>query len=924
MAERAWHEPGADAVPNSGGGEQSPGAPMTDADDPRPSPDALLDAAMRERRGRLRVFFGAAPGVGKTYAMLEAARRLKAEGTDVVIGIVETHGRVETEALLAGLEAIPRRAVAYKGRMLEEMDIDTILARRPKVALVDELAHTNAPGSRHAKRYSDVEEILAAGIDVFTTLNVQHLDSLNDVVAQITRIRVRETVPDRILEAADEVEVIDLTPDDLIKRLNEGKVYVREQAQRALKHYFAPGNLTALRELALRRTAQRVDEQMVSYMQTHAIQGPWAAGERVMVCVSADRSASGCVRYAKRMADRMRTRFTALHVETVADAAHSEDERDRIAEALRLAEQLGGEALTIPGRAVVDEILAFARANNIAHVIVGRAESSGWERWLRGSVVHDLVRQAGAVSVHVVAGEAVDTAATPAKLRAKAETQRFDPWPYVESLAMVAGAGLGAAVVRGLLQVQNLSLVFIVAVLGSAIRHGYTASLITSFLCVAVYNFFFLPPLYTFTIADPGNLVALVFFTIVAVLTSRLTARMRAQTEIASARARVTARMSSFARKLAGIGALDDLLWATAHQIALLLKVRVVLLLPDETRTLSVRAGYPPEDELDEMDLAAAQWSFSAGRIAGRGASTLPGTRRLFLPVRTESRVLGVAGLDSDEPGPLLTPDQRRLLDAILDQAAVALERVELMRDIDRARLDSETERLRSAMLTSLSHDLRTPLSAIIGTATALEEGDGLDPASRRQLLRDLRFEAERMGRFVRNLLDMTRLEAGLALKSEATDLADVVRTARQRASALLGERRVSVTLAPDLPLLKADYLLLEQVVFNLLDNAAKFTAPDGHIAVAAERRGRHVAIRVSDDGIGIPDEDREKVFDKFYRIEARDHRRAGTGLGLAICRGFMTAMGGTIRALPSEHGAVFELTLPIDEALDAFAVEGD
>jgi len=898
---------------------------MSDTDDDRerrPSPDALLDDAMRERRGRLRVFLGAAPGVGKTYAMLEAARRLKAEGIDVVVGVVETHGRTETAALLEGLEVIPRRIVEYRGRTLDEMDLDAALARRPKVVLVDELAHTNAPGSRHAKRHTDVEELLAAGVDVLTTLNVQHLESLNDVVARITRIRVRETVPDRVLEMADEVEVIDIPPEDLIKRLNEGKVYVRERADRALKHYFAPGNLAALRELALRRTAQSVDERMVGYMRSHAISGPWAAGERVMVCVSEDPRTHGRVRYAKRMADRLGTRLVALHVETADDAGLSEEERDRLADTLRLAERLGGEALTIPGRDVVGDILTFARTNNIAHIVVGRPTAPAWRIHLGGSAVHALVRRAGAISVHVVAGDEVEGDSARTKPRGRVETPKRRLRPYVEGAAMAAGAGLVAAAVGGLVQVQNLSLVFIVAVLGAAVRSGYGPSLFTSLSCVAVYNFFFLPPLYTFTVADPTNIVALVFFTIVAVLTSRLTARMRAQTDIASARTRVAAQLSAFARKLAGIGVMDDLLWATAYQIASTLKVRVVVLMPDETRKLGVRAGYPPEDTLDEAETAAARWCFANGLIAGRGAPTLPGTKRLFLPVRTENRVLAVVGLDRDETGPMLTPDQNRLLDTILDQAAVALERVELMRDIDRARLEGEAERLRSAMLTSLSHDLRTPLASIIGAATTLREEDArLAPEARLRLLDDLRAESERMGRFVRNLLDMTRLEAGLEIKREATDVADVVRSAIKRAERMLIDRAVSVQIDDDAPLVLADYLLLEQTLFNLLDNAGKFTAPGGRVAVRAARRDGHVSIRVEDDGPGIPEGELERVFDKFHRVEERDHRRPGTGLGLAIARGFMTAMGGTIRASNREEGrgAVFELTLPVDETLDAF-----
>lgn len=893
----------------------------------RPSPDALLTEAMQERRGKLRIFLGAAPGVGKTYEMLETARRMKAEGVDVVVGVVETHGRRETEAMLAGLEVVPRKALEYKGQTLSEMDLDAILARRPQVALVDELAHTNATGSRHAKRYSDVEELLTAGIDVLTTLNIQHVESLNDVVAQITRIRVRETVPDSILESADEIEMVDLTPQDLIKRLNEGKVYVREQAQRALRHYFSAGNLTALRELALRRTAQRVDEQMVSYMQRHAIQGPWAAGDRVLVCVSEDKGTGGLVRYSKRLSDRLKTRFTALYVETARTQRLAEAARDRIADTLRLAEQLGGEAITVPGRNIADDVLGYARANNITHIVIGKSERPRWFEIVHGSVVHELVRKAGSISVHVIAGDNADGPMVAAKTvrTRREEGQGLELRPYGIGLLLVALATLCGKAVGNLVDVQNLSLVYIAAVLGSAILHGYGPSLAVSFLSVLAYNFFFLPPLYTFTISDPSNVVALVFFTIVAVMTSHLTARVREQATIAAARARITAQMSAFARKLAGIGELEDLLWAAAHQVALLIRVRVVLLLPGEEGRLEVRAGYPPEDRVGDMDLAAARWAYDNAKPAGRGAPTLPGTQRLFLPVRTERGVVAVVGLDTDVPGPILTPDQRRLLDAILDQAAVAIERVKLVQDIDKARLEGETERLRSAMLTSLSHDLRTPLAAIIGTASTLLEGNAtLDTVTRAALLGDLYGEAERMSRFVRNLLDMTRLEAGLEIRHEPTDLVDVIQTSVQRAGVVLGRHKMQVDIAPDLPLVRTDYLLLEQVIFNLLDNAAKYSPPAGNIRLIAARRDNHVLIRIDDEGPGIPPEALERVFDKFFRVEARDHRQAGTGLGLAICRGFMTALGGTIRAgnRDDRSGAVFELTLPIDAALDAWIPE--
>ena len=881
--------------------------------DQRPSPEALLEAAEAERRGKLKIFLGAAPGVGKTYEMLEEAAARKREGIDVVIGVVETHGRLETEQLVRGLEAIPRRQIEYRGRVLDEMDIDAILARAPKLVLIDELAHTNAPGSRHPKRYLDVEELLAAGIDVYTTLNIQHVESLNDVVAQITRIRVRETVPDGIIDRADEIEVVDLTPGDLIQRLNEGKVYVKDQAQRALRHYFSPGNLTALRELALRRTAQRVDAQMLTYMQAHAIAGPWAAADRLLVCVNESPLSAQVVRQGRRIADQLKAKWTALYVETPRHHRLSEVERDRIADTLRLAERLGGEAITIPGNDAAKDALAYAKANNVTQIILGKSMRSRWFELLHGSVARDLMREAGNIGVQIVAAEGEPV---PEKtVETRAEREGFDFLPYLVSTVTVAAAlGIALAIDR-LVQLPNISMVFLSAVLFSAIAYGLWPSLYATLISVLAYNFFFLPPIYTFTIADPANVVALLFFGVVAVLTSNLTARTRSQAMTAQNRAKATAELYAFSRKIAGIGDLDDLLWATSYQIASMLKVRVVILLPEGER-IAVRAGYPPEDELDEADIAAAKWAWDRNRPAGRGADTLPGAKRLFLPMRTERGAIGVLGIDRDRPGPLLTPDERRLLDALSDQAAVAIERIHLAEDIDEARILAATERLRSTLLSSISHDLRTPLASIIGSVTTLR-GIAADApkAAREELMATIQDEAERLNRFVGNLLDITRLESGtLQFHREAVDLREIVETALRRATRILEQHRVEVDLPPDLPMLEADPPLLEQALFNLLDNAGKYAPKGSLIRIGARREGERVTIAVEDEGEGIPPEQLERIFDKFHRVQEGDKRPAGTGLGLAICRGFVEAMGGEVKAAnrSDRSGARFTIELPV------------
>ncbi|KAF0186717.1 MAG: two-component system OmpR family sensor histidine kinase KdpD [Caulobacteraceae bacterium] len=886
----------------------------------RPSPDALLEAARREesRVGRLRIFVGAAPGVGKTYEMLQAAVARKKDGYDVVIGVVETHGRKETEALVTGLEIIPRRRIEYKEQGLEEMDLDAILARHPQIVLVDELAHTNAPGSQHPKRYLDVQDILDAGIDVYTTVNIQHIESLNDVVAQITRVRVRETVPDSVFDRADAVKLVDVTPDDLIQRLKEGKVYVPRQAERALEHFFSPTNLTALRELALRRTAERVDEQLLKQMQAHAIEGPLAAGERILVCVSEDPRTSGLVRYAKRLADRLHGPWTGLYVETQRSVQLTDPQRDRISESLRLSRALGGEAVTIPGghRRIADDVIDFAQANNITQIIVGKSARSRWFEIVHGSVVHDLVRGAGNISVHVIAGEDV-AAETPtgAPTKARGAAPGTNWIGYAAAPAAVFTALAASKLLQPLVGLESVDLLFLTAIVGVAVGFGLWPSILASVVASLSYNFFFMEPLYAFTIADPRNVSAFLFFLLVAVVVSNLAARARVMAITAIARARTTQALYAFSRKLAGVGTLDDVLWATAYQTALMLKVRVVLLLP-EGESVAVRAGYPPEDTLDSADLAAAKWAWQNDRPAGRGSDTLPGAKRLFLPMRTGRGSVGMIGIDADKPGALLTPDERRLLDALIDQAALAIERVHLVDDMDRVQRAVETERLRSALLTSLSHDLRTPLAAVIGTAVTLRDVSPMLTAEEKaDLLGTIIDEGERLNRFIGNLLDMTKLESGAVVaKTALHDIGEIVGATLRRTSKMLALHRVELDLETNLPMLALDPVLFEQVLFNLLDNAAKYAPPDTAIRITARREGDAVALQVLDEGDGIPTADLASIFDKFYRAHKEDHVRAGTGLGLAISRGFVEAMRGTITAAnrSDRSGAVFTVMLPV------------
>jgi two-component system sensor histidine kinase KdpD len=648
----------------------------------------------------------------------------------------------------------------------------------------------------------------------------------------------------------------------------------------------------------------------------HAIAGRWAAGERILVCVSETAHSGGLIRYARRVAERLQVPWTAIHVEIARSHRLTDADRDRIAESLRLAERLGASTMTIPGRNIAEEIVAYAAANNITQIVIGKSSRSRWFELVHGSVVPELVRKAGPISVHVISADDGESL-PPKSVQTHPAIERVRVEPYLGSVAAAAVALGSGLLLEEFIDYRSISLVFLTAVLVSAVGWGLWPSLAAAVAGMLAYNFFFIPPLYTFTVADPENVLNLFFFLIVAVIVSNLTARTRGQALAARARAKITAELYAFSRKVAAAAALDDLLWATAYQISSMLKVRSVLLLAaKEGGGLEVASGYPPEDRLDDADMAAARWSWEHNRAAGRGADTLPGGKRLFLPLRTGSGPVGVLGIDRDAPGPLLTPDERRLLDALCDQAAVAIERISLAKGLDEARVLAETERLRGALLTSISHDLRTPLASILGTVSSLRSfPERYGPGEREELLATLQEEAERLNRFVANLLDMTRLESGaIELRLELIDVAEIIDSALRRAGSVLAGHPMEVDIEPGLPMLRVDAALFEQVMFNLLDNAAKYSPARGQIHIRAARDGEVVGIEVVDEGPGIPTVDLERIFDKFYRVQAQDRRRAGTGLGLAICRGFVEALGGSIAAgsRGGRSGAVLTIRMPV------------
>ncbi len=885
--------------------------------DKRPAPEDLLEEAKREHRGKLKIFLGAYPGVGKTFAMLQAAQAHLSEGMNVVVGIVETHGRAETEALLRGLEIIPRQQIFYRGRYFGEMDIDAVLKRKPKLALVDELAHTNIPGSRHEKRYQDVEDLLAAGINVYTTLNIQHIESLNDVVARIARIQVRETLPDKILELASEIELIDLPPDDLVQRLRQGKVYMPEQAGRAISHFFSKGNLTALRELAMRIAAERVDAQMVQYMRSHAIPGPWPAQDRILVCLNESPICKRLVRTARRMAERQRIPWIALYVRTPHYESLPEAAKDRIAEAMRLAERLEGEVVTIDVESrVADEIIAYAHKRNVTRLLIGRQRPRRWTGWLRETVAQELLRKATRFELTIVSPEDEDARKD---VIAGGFLSAFGDWN--EYALAAAGVGLAAAAAYAVslfLPIPNISLVFMTAVILVAIYIGRGPSILASILSFVAYNVFFTKPYYNFSGFRRDDLLTIVFFLLVSVIVGNLAARLKVQIQSMRQSAQRTANLYEFSRKIAAAASLEDVLWAAVHHVASTLQSSSLVLLPQKDGRLQIAAGYPPEDQLALKDWGAAEWAWEHASPAGWKSETLPAADWLFLPMKTRRGMVGLLGVSFKDRQRPLAPDQWRLLETLVDQVAVAVERTNLASDIEEARLLTETEQLRSALLSSVSHDLRTPLVSILGSATTLAAMENLSEGSRKELVTTILDESERLNRFVQNLLDMTRLGYGaLQPKREWYDLREVSGRAMKQLSKGLEKRKVSVDIPASLPLVHIDPVLMEQVFVNVLDNAIKYTAEGGEIAVEALGGNGELIIRVSDDGVGIPAEARNAVFDIFYRVRAKDLQIAGTGLGLSICRGIIEAHGGRIAAKDSPYrkGITIEISLPLGEA---------
>ena len=867
----------------------------------RLSPDALLKVARREARGRLKIFLGAAPGVGKTFEMLREAAELQRSGTDIVAGVIETHGRAETEALLAPLQTLPRRRVTHGPHALSEFDLDAMLARHPQVALIDELAHSNAPGSRHPKRWQDIEELRDAGIDVLTTLNIQHVESLNDVVAGFTRVRVRETVPDAIIDDA-EVEIVDLPPDELIERLKSGKVYVPTEATRALGNFFSKSNLSALRELALRRAAQAVDRELLDHVEIQGEPGTWAAGDRLVVAIGEQPGGDAVIRAAKRLADALHAPWTALSVETARSATLPPAALGRMAEALKLASSLGATITTVPARSVAEGILAQLTETRATTLVIGKSSRSWWFERRHASVVDRLVRSLDGVAIHVVPLPAPTGADPGPKRTPRPRALRG----VLIALGLVALTTVVAKIVQPIFGLNSIDLLYLLPVVGSATLLGLRASLAASVAAALAYNFFFLPPLYTFTIEDPQNVVTLAVLTGVAVVASQLAGRLKREATVGARAAVENAAIAAFGQRLAAVADQEGTATAVCEIVASLLDVATVLLTRRGTQVVVVGAD-PPNPALGLIDGTAAEWALERAEITGYESGTLASSYWQFHPIRTTLGVLAVIGLARPDGGDPVPAAKRVLFTTLLGQAALAHERLQLEADARDVSALKQRDDLRATLLSSLGHDLRTPLTAIVTAADTLAAEHVASSTTA-----TLKSEARRLLRLFDDLVEMTRIEAGaLVVRREATDLTDAIAAAMGDLGAELARHELLVDMPPTLPLVLVDPRMLNHMLVNLLGNAAKFAPADTPITVRGTLAGDRVELTVLDRGPGLPPGKEAAAFDQFTRLEGSD-RTGGTGLGLAIVQGFATAMSLAVSAANRPGGgAAFTIAWP-------------
>lgn len=873
--------------------------------------DALLGALQRERGSALKVFLGAAPGVGKTFAMLSAARELARQGVDVIVGIVETHGRAETEALLQGLEVMPRRQVLYKDRPLDEFDLDAVLARKPKVVLVDELAHQNLPGSRHERRYQDIEELLDAGIDVYTTVNIQHIESLNDLVRQLTGVRVRETVPDAFLDRARDLVLVDLPPRELIERLHQGKVYLPEQAASALQSFFTASNLTALRELAVQQVADRVDADLREHLAARG-SGPVPIRRRVLVAIDGYDNSEYLVRAARKLAERRQAPWTVAFV----DQGNNEPSRLRMVEqCFALGRRLGGDVVTLRGGSVVGELLAYANEHAVSTIVIARTRERPVARMFNRTLTQQLLQRGAHFELTII-----NTPYARARSRRQADASLTPPsWREIgfATVASVASVAL-AAIAERWLTLEDLSLVFIPAVLAVAVRARMSVAVYAAVLCFLAYNFFFIEPRYTFHIDAGQGVVTVAVFLVVALICGRLANRLRNQVLMLRAANARTEALQALGQRLAGAADEGEVHRVAARRLRAALSADVVVLVPADGGSLAVAAAEPEGTALDVSASAAADWSVGHLQPAGRFTDTLNGAGWWCLPLAQGERALGVVAIRPATGLANLPPELESLAQAMVQDVAQALARTRLVDALESARMQGETERLRNALLSSVSHDLRSPLSSIVGSAESLSAyRDMLSAEDQRELAEGILREGQRLDRYIQNLLDMTRLGHGtLKLNREWVSLEEIVGSAVTRLRRLVPAARFELQIEAGLPLLYVHPALVEQGLFNILENAAKYSPAGAAVRVQAGLVDGKLQIDVSDRGPGIPEEERKRIFDMFYTVGRGDRGAQGTGLGLAICQGMMGAHGGIVEALPGDDGVgtTIRTTLPLLE----------
>ena len=881
----------------------------------RPDPDLLLKRieadAQKARRGKVKIFFGSSAGVGKTYAMLLAAHEQLREGVDVVVGIVETHQRPETKTMLVGLPGIPSLQVPYRDVVLAEFDLDGAKLRKPDILLVDELAHTNAPGLRHPKRWNDVEELLDAGIDVYTTLNVQHLESLNDIVAGITGVWVKETVADAVFDKADDIVLVDIDADKLLKRLREGKVYIATEAKnRAAEHFFRKSNLIALRELALRRTAERVDAQMNAYHTNHGASEHFPVAEKILVCIGPDPLSTKLVRTAKRMAASLKAPWVALYVENLRHYRLNAKGRQAVETVTRMAERMAGQTVVLQGNNVVDEIMAYARQNQITKIIVGKSIKAQWRNLLFGTLADKIIRQSGTIDVYVVTGNA---AAKPEPLLDDALLDNFQPLLYGWSFLVAAICTAIGILAHNFLNNTDQALIFLSGIVVVAAKFGRGPSLLYSLLSVSAYNFFFVEPLYTFAVSDRSYWMTFSVMIITGAVIASQASRLRWQAFFARRREHDTQILYRLTRELASTRGREKVCEVAARHIAEMLKVEVTIWLPDQEGHLAAQVGTLPAAS-QIKDSGVLQWCFDHAQIAGKDTTTMPTALGLYVPLVTMAGTLGVLGVIPATLEYQFSVDERASLDTLASLLASAIERVNAAAIAEHSKVEAESERLRSTLLSSVSHDLRTPLASITGASSSIVlELDRLPSNTVRELAQSIHREATRLSRIVTNLLDVTTLESGtVKLNQQPYFIDEIIGAALTQVEAVLHHHKIVTDIVADLPMVLIDGMMIEQVLVNLLENAGKYTPEHTTITVAVTIHDNKVMVTVSDEGPGIPVHSEQKIFDKFYTI-ARDVAHKGTGLGLAICSGIIRLHGGAIQVTNKINGgAAFSFSLPL------------